>query len=110
MKQLGSGGRQGIGLYENGLIAIPTRGGWAQLTIRPLSRVSLHWFSGQMDDTNSYLQRGALGKNLVFGGNIFYNLAPNVIVAVEATRTNSTYIGGGTLHNNHYDLALAYLF
>lgn len=63
-----------------------------------------------MDDRNSYLRQGALGKNLVYGGNVFFNLAPNVIVALEATRTNSTYIGTGTLNNNHYDLALAYLF
>ena len=111
LAHLGTGGaRQGIGMYAGGPDAIPTLGGWGQLTFHAASRVALHLFTGQMDDQNSYLRQGALGKNLVYGGNIFYNLAPNVIVALEATRTNSTYIGTGTLYNNHYDLALAYLF
>ena len=108
---LGTGAaRQGIGLYAGDPAAIPSRGGWGQLTFHAASRVALHFFTGQMDDRNSYLRQGALGKNLVYGGNVFFNLAPNVIVALEATRTNSTYIGTGTLNNNHYDLALAYLF
>ena len=67
-------------------------------------------YSGQQDDRNSDLPRGGIGKNLIFGANLFYRLAPNVVVGVESTQTRTNYIGSGTLLNNHYDLAFAYMF
>ena len=102
--------RQGFYLLAGALRPVHSQGGWAQLTLKPLTRLSFHLFSGLMDDRDADLRRGGMGRNLVFGGNFFYNLAPNVIVALEATQTRSTFIGSGLRHNNHYDLALAYLF
>lgn len=102
--------RQGFGEVDERVRPVHSRGGWGQLTLRATDRLAFHLFSGQMDDRNSDLRRGSLGKNLVFGSNFFYNLAPNVIVSVEASQTRSMYIGTGLRHNNHYDLALAYLF
>jgi hypothetical protein len=108
---LGTGGsRQGFGYNGTTPIPIHTFGGWGQLTVKPVQRVAFHFFSGQMDDRDRELDRGALGKNIVWGGNVFYYLAPNVIASFEATQTRSRYIGTSLLHNNHYDLALAYLF
>ena len=108
---LGTGSvRQGFSEYNGFVRPVHSIGGWSQLTLQAASRLSFHLFSGQMDDRNSDLRTGALGKNLVFGGNFFYNLAANVIVSLEATQTRSTYIGTGLRHNNHYDLAVAYLF
>ena len=46
----------------------------------------------------------------MFGANIFYRIAPNVLVGPEFSQLRSVYIGQSTLINNHYDLALAYLF
>ena len=37
-------------------------------------------------------------------------LAPNVILALETTQLRTTYLSQGVRINNHYDLALAYLF
>jgi hypothetical protein len=39
-----------------------------------------------------------------------YRLAPNILGAFEYSQTRTTYLGIGTRLNNHYDLALAYLF
>jgi hypothetical protein len=33
-----------------------------------------------------------------------------VLASFEASQTRTNYISGGTLLNNHYDLAFAYLF
>ncbi len=109
---LGTGGlRQGILLLGPGqAVAVHSRGGWGQLTYRPVPRVWLNFFSGQQDDRNSDLRPGAIGKNLEYGANIFYRLAPNVLSSLEVSQTRTSYIGGNTLLNVHYDLALAYLF
>jgi hypothetical protein len=39
-----------------------------------------------------------------------YKLAPNVVAALEASQTRTEYLGSLLRLNNHYDLALAYLF
>jgi hypothetical protein len=39
-----------------------------------------------------------------------YKLAPNILAAFEASQTRTDYISSGLRLNNHYDLALAYLF
>ena len=52
----------------------------------------------------------AIGRNWLYGANFFYRLAPNVLAGVEATQVRTTYIDTGFRLNNHYDLALAYLF
>jgi hypothetical protein len=104
------GSRQGYFYDGRTAHAVHTWGGWTQVTLKPHDRVAFHFFTGQMDDRESDLRRGALGKNIVWGGNVYYYLAPNVIVALEATQTRSRFIGTGLRHNNHYDLAFAYLF
>ena len=90
--------------------AIHAIGGWGQLTLHTLRRVDLHLFTGQQDYEDAQLQPGSVGKNLLFGGNLFIRVAPNVILAPEVTQLRSNYIGQRTRINNHYDLALAYLF
>jgi hypothetical protein len=39
-----------------------------------------------------------------------YKLAPNVIAAIELSQARTSYLTSGLRLNNHYDLALAYLF
>lgn len=109
---LGTGGiRQGVIVYGRGLArGVRSRGGWSQLKYSPRSRLWLNLLVGQQDDRNSDLPKGAIGKNLSFGGNFFYRLAPNVLASFEVTQTRTSYLGESTLLNNHYDLALAYLF
>jgi hypothetical protein len=101
---------QGFFVYEGRATGIRSAGGWGQLTIHALPRVDLHLFTGQRDDWNSELNAGAIGKNLVYGANLFYRLSPNVLLGWETSQTRTVYLGQGTRINNHYDLALGYLF
>ncbi len=107
---LGEGYQQGFGIYYGRPEPVGSRGGWAQLTVHTLPRLDVHLFSGQQDDTNSELDTGRIGKNLLFGGNLYYRLAPNVIFALETTQLRTVFIGQPLRLNNHYDVALAYLF
>jgi hypothetical protein len=107
---LGAGTRQGI--LINGLSVAPIHavGGWGQFTIRAASRLDIHLFAGQQDYRDSDLLAGDVGKNLLYGANFFYHLAPNVIIGPETTQLRTVYLGQRMRINNHYDLALAYLF
>ena len=108
---LGSGTRQGFGIYYGRYVyAVESRGGWGQITLHALPRLDFHLFTGQVDDSSPFLNTGAIGKNLLYGGNSYFRLAPNVLLGLEATQLRTVYLGQGTRINNHYDLALAYLF
>ena len=109
---LGTGGiRQGFIAVDPGVVtSVHSLGGWGQLTLRPSSRLWFNFFSGQQDDRNSQLPAGGIGKNLAYGANFFYRLAPNLLASFEASQIRTNYLGTGALRNNHYDLALAYLF
>ena len=107
---LGSGTRQGFAIYDRRGYAVESRGGWGQLTLHALPRLDFHLFTGQVDDANHELAPGAIGKNLLFGGNAYFRVAPNVLMGLEASQLRTMYPGQGVRINNHYDLALAYLF
>jgi hypothetical protein len=105
------GVQQGFTVIGPGdVIPVHSMGGWSQLTFLATRRLSFHFFSGIEDDRNSDLAAGAIGRNWLFGTNLFYRLAPNVILAAETSQARTDYIGMGNRLNNHYDLALAYLF
>jgi hypothetical protein len=106
---LGNGYLQGYTVYGS-VDPVHSTGGWGQFKVRLAPRLDLHLFSGQQDDTDSDLRAGRIGKNLLYGGNLFFRLAPNVLLGVETTQLRTKYIGQGTRINNHYDLALAYYF
>ncbi len=90
--------------------AVHSRGGWGQLAWRPHPRLWFNLFSGAQDDWDRDLTTGAIGRNLQFGANVFYRVAANMLASFEASQIRTTYIPSLTLRNNHYDLALAYLF
>ncbi|MCE5310652.1 MAG: hypothetical protein LLG20_23685 [Acidobacteriales bacterium] len=89
---------------------VHSTGGWGQLTYRLNQRLSFNFFSGQHDNRDFDLQSGMVSKNMLFGGNFFLRLAPNVILSFESSQVRTNRIGASTVLNNHYDLALAYLF
>jgi hypothetical protein len=103
--------RQGYTFLPDGRI-IPVRGigGWGQLTFLATSKLSFNLFNGQQDDRNADLTSRGIAKNLTWGGNAMYRLAPNVIVSFEALQLRTTYMDRGLRLNNRYDLAVAYLF
>jgi hypothetical protein len=108
---LGNGYGQGFGVYAGGIVdAVPSSGGWGQITLHTLPRLDFHLFTGIQADSTTDLAFGRISRNLLYGGNVYYRLAPNVILALETTQLRTTYIGQGVRINNHYDLALAYLF
>ncbi|HKE22233.1 MAG TPA: hypothetical protein VKB88_07565 [Bryobacteraceae bacterium] len=108
---LGTGGiNQSYVIYDHEGEAIRTKGGWGQLTLHTVPRIDLHLFAGQQDFSTTLLNPGDIGKNLLFGANLFFRIAPNVIVAPEISQLRTVYLVRGTVINNHYDLAVAYLF
>jgi hypothetical protein len=109
---LGAGG-SGPGFIApspTGIRPVHSIGGWGQLTYRFSQRLSFNAFSGQHDNRDSDLLSGMVSKNLLYGANFFYRLAPNVILSFESSQVRTRRTGTGMLLNNHYDLALAYLF
>ena len=107
---LGNGYGQGFYGYGRYQQSVPSVGGWAQVTIHAAPRVDFHLFHGQQDDENADLTAGRIGKNLMFGGNLYYRIAPNVLIGLEASQLRTMYVRQGVRINNHYDLALAYSF
>lgn len=108
---LGTGAvTEGYMAYRRSAEAIDAIGGWGQFTIHALRRADLHLFTGTQGYSNSHLGAGDITRNLMYGANLFYRLAPNVLLGPEISQLRSSYIGQGTRINNHYDLALAYLF
>jgi hypothetical protein len=105
------GGIAGFTILPTG-VAIPvhSQGGWGQLTFLPTSRVSFHLFSGLENGRTADLAAYAIGRNWMYGANLFYRLAPNVLLGAEVSQARTTYIDSKLRLNNHYDLALAYLF
>jgi hypothetical protein len=105
------GGLEGFTIFYNGaVIPVHSQGGWGQLAIPVTSRLTFHLFSGLEAGRSADLTNYAIGRNWVSGANLFYRLAPNVLFGAELSQTRTTYIESGLRLNNHYDLALAYLF
>ncbi len=97
------------GSYEH-YRPVHSTGGWAQLRFPITERLAFHIYGGRQDDRNRDLLTGYIGLNQAYYGNFVYRLAPNVIVSFEGGQVRTSYIGTGNRLNNHYDLAVAYLF
>ena len=91
-------------------VPVHSNGGWAQLAFPVTSRLTFHLFSGLEDDRAADLLSGEIARNWMTGANLFYRLAPNVLLGLEGSQLRTTYINSGYRLNDHYDLALAYLF
>jgi hypothetical protein len=102
--------RQGISEVNYQARPVHATGGWAQLAFHITPRMTFNFYTGQEDDRNIDLSLGSIAKNQEYAGNIMYHLAPNVITSFEYSQLRTTYLGGATALNPHYDLALAYLF
>jgi hypothetical protein len=108
---LGTGAiNQGYVIYKRVFWPIDTIGGWGQFTIHATRRIDVHLFSGRQDYSTEYLGPGDAQRNSLYGTNIFYRIAPNVLLGPEFSQMRTVYIGQGVRINNHYDFALAYLF
>lgn len=102
---------QGFVVTPSGsVIAVHSTGGWAQIRVPITARLAFDVYGGQQDDRNADLGYGYIGKNQGYFSNLMYRLAPNVIVSLEGGQVRTNYIGLGNRVNDHYDLAVAYLF
>ena len=95
---------------DNQVIPVRGIGGWIQFRYIATQKLSFNFYGGQQDDRDRDLVRGRIGKNQFYAANVMYLLAPNVISAFEVSQARTTYLGIGNRLNNHYDLALGYLF
>lgn len=103
--------RQGFTVLPSGrIVGVHAAGGWSQLSLFPTNRLSFHFFGGEEEDRAADLVANSVRRNLSYAGNIVYKLAPNILAAFETSQTRTDYISSGLRLNNHYDLALAYLF
>jgi hypothetical protein len=94
----------------NQVIPVHGIGGWLQFRYIATQKLSFNFYGGQQDDRNRDLVAGRVAKNQYYAANVMYLLAPNVISAFEVGQARTTYLGIGNRLNNHYDLALGYLF
>jgi hypothetical protein len=89
---------------------VHSTGGWAQIRVPITARLAWDVYGGQQDDRNSDLAYGYIAKNQGYFSNLMYRIAPNVIVSLEGGQVRTTYLGLGNRLNDHYDLAVGYLF
>lgn len=103
--------RQGFTILASGkAIPVHSQGGWSQLSVFATPRGSIHIYGGEQHDNGTDLTAGSVTRNFVFAGNFVYKLAPNVLAAFEVAQSRTQFLGSILRLNNHYDLALAYLF
>jgi hypothetical protein len=102
--------RQGFTVLGHRWLAVPSTGGWAQLRFPITPRLAFDIYGGQQDDRNSDLPAAFMAKNQAYFGNVMYRLAANVIVSLEGGQVRTTYYQVGNRLNDHYDLAIAYMF
>ena len=102
--------QQGFTVLNGRWIAVPSTGGWAQLRFPITPRLAFDIYGGQQADRNSDLPFGYMAKNQGYFGNVMYRLAPNVVVSLEGGQIRTTYFQIGNRLNDHYDLAIAYMF
>jgi len=97
-------------LPSDGVIAVHSHGEWGQIALFPAPRLSFHVYAGEQYNRASDIAPSGIQRNFVYAGNVMYKLAPNVMAALEASQARTEYLGSLLRLNNHYDLALAYLF
>lgn len=103
--------RQGFLILSPG-IAMPVHstGGWGQMAIFATPKLTFHVYGGEHLNRPADLAGNAPTRNFTYAGNFMYRIAPNILGSFEISQTRTNYLNQGIRLNNHYDLALAYLF
>jgi hypothetical protein len=107
-----------LGALGNGFVILPngnvrpvnSTGGWTQLSFPITSRLTLNLFTGLENDHNPYLTAASIVHNWTYASNVMYHLGPNVVVGVEALQLRTRSFAGVGALQNHYDVAIGYLF
>lgn len=103
--------RQGFVILGPGnVLSVRGTGGWSQLAYRATDRLTFNIYAGQHDDWRRDLRFGGTDKNQAYAANAIYRIVQNVLIGFEAIQVRTTYTSVGVRKNNHYDVAVAYLF
>jgi hypothetical protein len=95
---LGGGGvGQNLGL--NG-VPVRSRGGWAQLNVRPSAVLEVGGGAGLDDPDEADLPATGRGRNVVFSGHLHYRPGGGLLLGFEFRRIETTY-AAGRLSGNH---------
>lgn len=108
----GLGGlRQGFSIF-NDIRAVPigANGGWTQFSYLATKRLTFNFFGGEENDRLADLLSGDIHRNMMYAGNAIYRLGSNVLIGLEVSQVRTSYFLLPSRLNNHYDLALGYLF
>ncbi len=101
----------GYTMLPNGqIVPVRSNGGWAQIRIPITARLAFNIYGGQQVNRDNDLLFGNTGSNAGYFSNFMYRLAPNVILSLEGGQVRTAYYQIGNRLNDHYDLAIAYLF
>jgi hypothetical protein len=92
------------------VLSVRGTGGWSQVALHATDRLTFNVYGGQHDDWRRDLRFGGTDKNQAYAANVIYRLVQNVLLSFEATHLRTTYTTVGLRKNNHYDVAVAYLF
>jgi cell division protein FtsB len=84
-------------------------GGWAELQVRPTSRVSMQAGAGVDDIRNAALNLPRR-RNLSAYGNVIVSITPEVETSFEYRWLETTPPGVAERRNNHFDWVFAYKF
>ncbi len=102
---------QGFTVFSDQRVAaIHATGGWAQLSYLATKRLSFNLYGGQESDRARDLLAGDVHRNLIYAANLIYRLGTNVLLGAEASQVRTNYFQLPNRLNNHYDLAVGYLF
>ncbi|HEV2691033.1 MAG TPA: hypothetical protein VGV35_20900 [Bryobacteraceae bacterium] len=103
--------RPGFTVFPGGrIVPVRSNGGWGQMRIPITSRVAFNFYGGQQSNYEADILAGNISSNAAYFANVMYRFAPNVILSFEGGQVRTNYFRIGTRLNDHYDLAIAYLF
>ncbi len=101
----------GFAFIPNGTArAVNSSGGWAQVAFPITTRLMFNLYGGMEDDHAPHLSADAIVHDWTYASNFMYHLGPNLLISMEALQMRTrSFVGVGALQN-HYDLAIGYLF
>ncbi len=85
-------------------------GGWSQLSFPITQRLTFHAFGGFQAPEASGLSNWDVSHASAIAANVMYRIGSNVLIGAEALQQRIGYSGEQYTIQNHYDLALGYLF
>jgi hypothetical protein len=101
---------EGYAIFGRNSMGIAATGGWGQVTVHAGKRTDLHLFVGRQSYWSRVLDDNDVANNFQFGANVFFRIAPNVLLGPEISQMRTSFFSNIIHITNHYDLALAYLF